>query len=146
MSKPEFVYVTYIATTPEKVWSALQDEAMTRLYWGVKKNVSDWKVGSRWTHQDSDTNEVAVTGEVLESDPPRKLVVTWSHPGASEKSRVTYLLEPFMNAVKLTLTHDQLDAEMEKKISTGWPAILSSLKSLLETGQPLAMTTRRWGG
>jgi uncharacterized protein YndB with AHSA1/START domain len=150
--KSRFVYVTYIQTTPEKVWAALQDPEQTKLYWGVQKNVSDWKVGSPWTHQDYDTNEVFLTGEILEAEPPKKLVLTWNSPRATAAqeppSKVTFLIEPFMGAVRLTLTHDELveGGEMIRGISQGWPPILSSLKTLLETGQPLAMTTRRWTG
>jgi uncharacterized protein YndB with AHSA1/START domain len=151
--KPQFVYVTYIQTTPEKVWAALQDPEMTKQYWGLHKNVSDWKAGSRWTHQDYETNAVRVTGQVLEAEPPKKLVVSWGHPegspGAAEQpSKVTFLIEPFMGTVRLTVMHDELveGGVTMKGITQGWPAILSSLKSLLETGQPLAMTTRRWGG
>ncbi|WP_375770240.1 SRPBCC family protein [Archangium gephyra] len=150
--KPQFVYVTYIQTTPEKVWAALQDPELTKQFWGMHKNVSDWKAGSRWSHQDYETNEVHLTGQVLEAEPPKKLVLTWGwpegRPGAEPPSKVTFLLEPFMGSVRLTVMHDELveGGETMKGISQGWPAILSSLKSLLETGQPLAMTTKRWGG
>ncbi|WNG45155.1 polyketide cyclase [Archangium minus] len=146
--KPQFVYVTYIQTTPEKVWAALQDPEMTKQYWGMHKNVSDWKVGSSWTHQDYETGEVHLEGKVLEAEPPKKLVVSWGNPGSGTPSKVTFLIEPFMNAVRLTVMHDELaeDGKMLESISQGWPAILSSLKSLMETGQPLAMTTRRWAG
>jgi uncharacterized protein YndB with AHSA1/START domain len=145
--KPEFVYVTYIATTPDKVWNALKDAELTKLYWGVHKNVSEWKVGSKFEHQDYDTGAVRITGEVLEIDPPHKLVISWGHPDQSEPpSKVTFLIEPFMDSVRLTVLHEQLSPKMEKAISAGWPAILSSLKTLLESGQPMAMTTRRWGG
>jgi uncharacterized protein YndB with AHSA1/START domain len=148
--KPFFVYVTYIATTPEKVWAALMDGEMSRQYWGVHRNVSDWKVGSRWTHEDCDTGAVAVEGTVVESDPPRRLVLTWQSPQAPEgarPSRVTFEIQAFMGSVKLTVTHDEIEpeSEMAKGVTQGWPAILSSLKSMLETGKPLAMTTQRWG-
>jgi uncharacterized protein YndB with AHSA1/START domain len=148
MSKPEFVYVTWIQSTPEKVWNALFDKELTKLYWGVKKNVSsDWKPGSAWEHQDYDTGEVAVRGEVLESDPPKRLVLTWSSTGYDEPpSKVTFLVEAVFGAVKLTVVHGELGPRLEKKIGEGWPAVLSSLKTLLESGQPMPMTTRRWGG
>ncbi|MGZ3458645.1 MAG: SRPBCC family protein [Archangium sp.] len=150
--KPQFVYVTYIQTTPEKVWAALQDPEMTKQYWGVHKNVSDWKVGSKWTHQDYDTNEVHVTGKVLEAEPPKKLVLSWTHPEGrpiqEPPSKVTFLIEPFMGAVRLTVTHDELveGGAMIRAISQGWPGILASLKTLLETGQPMPMSTKRWAG
>jgi uncharacterized protein YndB with AHSA1/START domain len=147
-TKPFFVYVTYIGATPEKVWDALIDGEMTKLYWGVHKNVSDWKVGSRWTHEDYETGKVAVSGTVVESDPPRRLVLTWGSAGEERPSRVTFDIQPFMGAVKLTVTHDDLDPESPRANMTreGWQAILSSLKTLLETGKPLPMTTQRWGG
>ena len=149
MSKPDYVYVTYISTTPEKLWAALMDGEMTKQYWGVKRNVSDWKVGSQWEHQDyDDARDVAITGEVLESDPPKKLVLTWGQPGVKDKekiSQVTFELQPFFDAVKLTVTHDHLDEAMLNGISEGWPAILSSLKTMLETGHAMPMTMRRWG-
>jgi len=146
--KPEFVYVTYISTTPEKLWSALLDGELTKLYWGVHKNVSDWKVGSRWEHQDYDTGKADVVGEVLEFEPAKRLVLTWSSSLGGPPSRVSLTLEPFMGAVKLTLVHDRLEpgSPTWKGVTSGWPAILSSLKTLLETGAPLPMTTRRWGG
>jgi uncharacterized protein YndB with AHSA1/START domain len=169
--KPEFVYVTYINATPEKVYDALLDPEMTKLFWGRARNVSDWKVGSRWSHQNyDDDNDVNVVGEVVEADRPRRLVLTWgsTHPAMKDDkpSRVTFLIEAvfgaghdgaasgpkpraaFGGAVRLTVTHEELvvGSPMHKGVSTGWPAILSSLKTLLETGQPMPMTTRRWSG
>jgi uncharacterized protein YndB with AHSA1/START domain len=147
MSKPDFVYVTYIQTTPDKVWNALFDKELTKLYWGVHKNVSDWQPGSEWRHEDYETGQAHVTGKVLEIDAPRRLVLSWEHPGSGEPpSQVTFLVEPFMDAVRLTVIHDQLSPKLEKPVTSGWPAILSSLKSLLESGQPMPMTTRRWSG
>lgn len=154
-TKPEFVYVTYISTTPEKLYAALLDAEMTKLFWGRSRNVSaaDWKPGSQWSHQSyDDANVVDVTGEVIEADPPRRLVLTWQSnaPGARDEkpSRVTFQIEPAFGAVKLTVIHDEFepDSKLFKATSMGWPAILSSLKTLLETGQPMPMTTRRWGG
>ncbi|HZS39869.1 MAG TPA: SRPBCC family protein [Polyangia bacterium] len=151
MSRPSFVYVSYIAATPEKVWNALFDAELTRQYWGVHKNVSEWKVGATWAHQDAETGEAHVVGEVLEIDPPKRLVLSWrssSAPAGDPPTRVTFEVQPFMDAVKLTVIHDDLEegTPMWKGVTSGWPAILSSLKSLLETGRPLPMTTRRWGG
>jgi uncharacterized protein YndB with AHSA1/START domain len=148
MSKPEFVYVIYIQTTPQRIWDALRDPEMTKEFWGRRRNQSDWKIGSAWRHEDyDDTNDIAVTGTVVESDPPRRLVLTWAQPGNTDKaliSRVTFDIEEFMGSARLTVTHSELTAEALRNISAGWPAVLSSLKSLLETGASLPMTRRSW--
>lgn len=153
MSKAKYVYVTYILTTPEKVWDALMDNEMVKQYWGRHRNVSDWKVGSRWEHQDyQDPGVVDLVGRVLESTPSRRLVLTWALPADADNtvktSRVMFDIEPFMDAVRLTVTHDGLepDSAMLHGITQGWPAVLSSLKTLLETGKPMPMTTKRWEG
>jgi uncharacterized protein YndB with AHSA1/START domain len=145
MDKPQFVYVTYIATTPEKLWTALLDGEITRQYWG-HRNVSDWKKGSTWTHQRAwdGSNLVVLVGKVVEIDPPRRLVLTWADPtdakDEARHSRVTFDIEPLSGTVRLTVTHDRLEpgSEMERGITRGWPAVLSSLKTMLETGEPLA--------
>ena len=149
-SDSRFVYVTYIQTTPEKVWAALFDPEMTRQYWGVHRNVSDWKVGSEWKHVDADDeSKVAAVGKVVEAEEPRRLVLTWASPGAAgdpaKTSRLAIDIEPQFGAVKLTVLHEEMDEEMYRGASTGWPAILSSLKTMLETGRAMPMTTRRWG-
>lgn len=150
MDKPKFVYVSYICSTPEKVWNALIDPDVTRKYWGNHHNASDWKVGSRWEHRDFDDPKlVDIVGKVLESDPPRRLVVTWAPPkdegNEIKTSRVTYEMEPFMDMVRLTVTHDELepDSEMFHGVSFGWPAVISALKTLLETGSIGAATGQR---
>lgn len=153
MDKPKFVYVIYISSTPEKVWDALLDGEMTKQYWGRSRNVSDWKAGSTWQHQDyDDPGVVDIVGRVVESSPPRRLVLTWTRPAdaanEAKRSRVTFDIEPFLDTVRLTVTHDELepDSDMLRGITMGWPAILSSLKTLLETGKPFDSTTRRWKG
>lgn len=145
MSKPAFVYVTYIASTPKKVWSALLDGEMTRQYWD-HFNVSDWKVGSRWEHQRCDSKKVDIAGTVVECSPPNRLVLTWAFPNeiedATKVSHVTFEIEPHENnMVRLTVIHDELEAgsKMEQGITRGWPIVLSGLKTLLETGTALPM-------
>lgn len=145
MSKPEFVYVIYIQSTPEKIWQALIDPEMTKEYWGRHRNVSDWKPGSEWRHQNyDDARDVAVAGTVVESEPPHRLVLTWGQPGDTDISRVAFDIDEFMGSARLTVTHSELSPEMKRNISSGWPAVLSSLKSLLETGASLPMTRRQW--
>ncbi len=143
MDQSQFVYVTYISTSPERLWNALIDPKMTKKYW-QHENVSDWKPGSRWEHRRFDKERTLdLVGKVIESDPPRRLVLTWAFPadGAREKkhSRVTIEIEPIHEVVRLTLMHDRLEpgSEMLQGITEGWPKVLSSLKSLMEVGRPL---------
>ena len=143
MDKPQFVYVTYISTSPEELWNALIDSKMTMSYW-QHENVSDWKPGSRWEHRRSDKERTLdLVGKVIESSPPRRLVLTWAFPvdeAREEKhSRVTFEIEPIGDVVRLTVTHDRLElgSEMLEGITEGWPKVLSSLKSLMEVGRPL---------
>ncbi|BAX59802.1 SRPBCC family protein [Burkholderia stabilis] len=149
MGNPAFVYVTFIAATPERVFDALTNAELTKDYWVRHRNASpDWRPGSRWEHQDyDDPSRVDIVGEVVVNDPPRRLVVTWRTPsGDGEESRVTYLVEPHEGVVKLTVTHDGLvpGSEMDRGIRGGWPVVLSSLKTLLETGHALPFTMGRW--
>ena len=138
-----FVYVTYIRARPDDVWRALTDTEFTRQYW-EHDNVSDWKAGSRWEHRRTDAaRTVDVVGQVVESAPPRKLVITWAFPSEpARRSRVAFTLETIEDMVKLTVVHDELDADMHAKISEGWPRVLASMKSLLETGRPLPTWAR----
>jgi uncharacterized protein YndB with AHSA1/START domain len=143
MNNEQFVYVIYIASTPEKVWKALFYGEMTKQYWD-RENVSDWKPGSKWEHQRFDSAKtVDLVGEVLESVPPKRLVLTWAAAAdAADKTkhtRVAIDIEPVGNKVRLTVTHDEFKpgTDMLAKISNGWPRVLSSLKSFLETGKAL---------
>jgi uncharacterized protein YndB with AHSA1/START domain len=143
MDKPQFVYVTYISTSPEKLWNALLDPKMTAQYW-QHENVSDWKPGSKWEHRGFDKDRtLKMVGKVIESSPPRRLVITWAFPAdeAQEEkhTRVTFEIEPIGTVVRLTVTHDRLEpgSKMLDAITKGWPKVLSSLKSLLEAGRPL---------
>lgn len=141
-SVPTYVYVTYIRASPEQVWKALTDADLTARYWG-HANISDWQPGSSWEHRRVDGSDIAdVTGRVVETEPPRRLVVTFDDaPDAElprEPSVVTFLVEPHHDIVRLTVTHERLpNLEMFGGISRGWPAVLANLKSLLETGEAL---------
>jgi uncharacterized protein YndB with AHSA1/START domain len=142
MSKPEFVYVTYIETTPEKLWEALTDGDFTERYWFGVHLRSDWKAGSTFEMVRTD-GTVSDAGKVVEYDPPRRLAYTFMNLSNEYKGELpalaTFVIEPHGKLVKLTLTHEGF-AEGSKfllGISQGWPAILSGLKSILETGKPL---------
>ena len=141
MEKPKLVYVTYIASTPERVWEALTDPDQTAAYWG-HRNVSEWKKGDRWEHVRTDGSAVDVAGTILEIDPPRRLAHTFGAPDApdspDERSRVTFDIETVSGVVKLTMTHENLTAADFADVNQGWPIVLSSLKSYVETGAPLS--------
>ncbi len=144
MKKTSFVYVTYIRATPERVFRALTDGRTTREYWG-HDNVSDWKPGSPWKHQEAESGKLRILGEVLESRPPHRLVISWAFPEkGAQRSRVAFDIEPLADMVKLTVRHDELDAgsEMDRAIREGWPRVLASLKTYLETGKAL----NTWAG
>ena len=141
MNDERFVYVTYIATTAQQVWDALLKGELTRQYWG-HENVSDWKPGSKWQHvADDGKRTVRLGGEVLESGPNKRLVMTWGDAVAAadkaKRSRVAIDIETVGEMVRLTVTHDELSPQMRRDITNGWPRVLSSLKSFLETGRPL---------
>jgi uncharacterized protein YndB with AHSA1/START domain len=139
--RPEFVYVVYIESSPERVWQALTDADLTAEYWG-HSNVSDWQTGSHWEHQRTDGSGVAdVTGTVTESSPPTRLVTTWAAPGQDRPggpSQVTFDIEPYGGIVRLTVSHDNfLDDAERHSAAAGWAAVLSNLKSMIETGHVL---------
>ncbi|MBB3044049.1 metalloregulator ArsR/SmtB family transcription factor [Nocardioides soli] len=152
----EFVYTTYIRTTPDALWQALTDPSFTSRYWGVELT-SDWRVGSVVSWRFAGVTMADDEGVVLESDPPRRLSYRW-HPitpefgraigsdaeevarlAAEPRSAVTFEIEPVGEMVKLRVTHGGFaeGSEILPGISEGWPAILASLKTLLETGEPL---------
>jgi uncharacterized protein YndB with AHSA1/START domain len=149
MSKPDYIYVIYIQAPCEKVWDALTDPETNKEYWGRHCNLSDWKTGSAWQHTDyDDRSKVRVVGTVMESERPHRLVLSWAHPENLDKpdkvSKVTFAIEEQFGSTRLTVIHSDLDDEMLKAISGGWPPILSSLKTLLETGEAMPMTRRNW--
>ncbi|HEY5188112.1 MAG TPA: SRPBCC family protein [Solirubrobacteraceae bacterium] len=151
MSKPEFVYVSYIRTTPELLYRALTERAFMERYWGVVVE-SDWQVGSTITWEKHGLRQSDPRQLVLEADPPHRLSYTWHaitpewSPSLSEErcrraaaeplSQVTFELERHGELVKLTVRHDHLepDGVVAQMVSKGWPMVISSLKSLLETG------------
>ncbi|MBV8451329.1 MAG: SRPBCC family protein [Deltaproteobacteria bacterium] len=147
MNKSEFVYVVYIRTTPERLWSALTSADFMKQYWFGMHFQTDWKSGSAWQMLFPD-GRVADTGEVIEIDPPRRLVLKWRNDFRPELKSEGYArciidLEPTDSAVKLTITHmmDRAESKFIEAVSGGWPRILSNLKSLLETGEIVLKTT-----
>jgi uncharacterized protein YndB with AHSA1/START domain len=141
MTRPDFVYTTYIKSTPEKVWEAITTPEFTRQYWGGLENVSDWKPGSKWEHiARGEADPVYVTGKVLEADEPNRLVISWADPDAlADESKVTFEIKALEDFVRLTVTHGEFkaDSAMAPKVMEGWPKVLSSLKSFLDTGQTI---------
>ena len=153
MNKSTFVYVTFIRTTPEKLWSALTTPEFMKKYWYQMHCESDFKAGSTWklTFEDG---SVADSGEILESDPPRRLVIRWRNEWKAEMqaegfSRCTFEIEAVKDvstpAAKLSVTHemDRPDSKFIQAVSGGWPKILSNLKSLLETGEVAFVAARK---
>jgi uncharacterized protein YndB with AHSA1/START domain len=142
MSKPKFVYVTYIAAPPEKVWEALTKADISEKYWFGYRVTADGKAGERMTAV-SPAGEKAHDDPIVESDPPHRLVYGWKplfkDVPEERPSRVTFELKPFKGQTRLTVVHDDFDDDSKifDMISSGWPAVLSSLKSLLETGKGL---------
>ncbi len=143
-NRSTFVYVIFIRTTPQKLWAALTDPQFVRQYWFDTTVECGWKKGSPWKLVGPDGSPMD-TGEILEVDPPRRLVIRWLNEWKPElkaegPTRCTIELEPVDATVKLTVTHeiDRPNSKFIEAVSGGWPVILSNLKSLLETG---AITT-----
>jgi uncharacterized protein YndB with AHSA1/START domain len=141
MARSTFVYVTYIRTTPEKLWSALTDDVeFMKQYWFGTHCESQWKAGSSWKMVSGD-GHITDAGEIVEAEPPRRLVIRWQHQVKPElkaegESLCTMVLEPNGTAVKLSITHtiEHEPSKLIEAVSGGWPKILSNLKSLLEMG------------
>jgi uncharacterized protein YndB with AHSA1/START domain len=144
MNKMQHVYVTYIASSAERVWHALTDGDTMRNYWNGAIT-SDWKPGSRWEHhRNGDTGPAAMGGTIVEALAPRRLVMTWAglpDDTPAKRSRVSFEIEPVGEVIRLTVTHAELDASMAERVNGGWPRVLAGLKTLLETGRPLDV----WG-
>jgi uncharacterized protein YndB with AHSA1/START domain len=140
MAKSTFAYVTYIRTTPEKLWSAVTDVECIKQYWFGMHCECAWKTGASWKMVFED-GRIADAGEIVEIDPPKRLVLKWRNEWkpamkAEGYSRCTFDLEPMTGAVKLMVTHaiDRDQSKFIEAVSGGWPQVLSNLKSILETG------------
>ena len=145
----EKVFEVYIRTTPERLWEALTNGEMRAEYSFGSKVTSDWKPGSRYTMSPPDGEGVWGEGEILEMDPPRRLVQTmvplWSEEIKREgPSRITFEIHPQGEVCRVTVTHDQMREGANDELYGGWPMILSSLKSLLETGKALHFRPPEW--
>jgi uncharacterized protein YndB with AHSA1/START domain len=140
MARSTFLYVTYIRTTPERLWSALTDAEFHKQYWFGMRCESGWTAGSPWQLV-SPAGQVFDSGEIVEAEPPKRLVIRWQHRSKPEleaegASLCTMELEPSGSAVKLTITHtlEREGSKLIEAVSGGWPKVLSNLKSLLESG------------
>lgn len=149
MANSSFVYVTFIKTTPEKLWTALTAPEFTRKYWYGVTHESGWKPGSPWKMVFED-GRVADTGEIVESDPPRRLVIKWRNefrPELKEEgySRCVIEIEKMEDVAKLTISHSLAkdSSKFIEAVSGGWPVILSNLKTLLETGEVMMSSLKR---
>ncbi len=142
----KFVYVTYIRTSPQKLWDALTRPEFQRQYWFGMHQDSEWKAGSSWAMKFSD-GRTADAGEILESEPPKRLVIKWRNEFRPELkdegySRCVYTLEQDGDVMKLTIDHsiERDGAKVIEAVAGGWPKVLSSLKSFLEAGEALPRT------
>ncbi len=146
MENKTFVYVTYIRSTPKAVWEAITNPEFTRQYWGGGENRSTWEAGADWRHIANDEHRtVRIVGEVLESNPPRSLVLSWADPAEpNDKSIIRYEIEAVDELVSLKIVHSEFGphSTMAGKVAWGWPRVLSSLKSFLETGKGINV----WAG
>jgi uncharacterized protein YndB with AHSA1/START domain len=140
MANSSFVYVTFIKAAPERLWAALTAPEFTRQYWFGVTHESEWTPGATWKLMFQD-GRVADTGEIVECDPPRRMVIKWRNefrPELKEEgySRCVIEIEKIGEASKLTISHSipKDNSKFIEAVSGGWPLILSNLKSLLETG------------
>lgn len=141
MNEEKFVYVTYINTTPEKLWEALTNTEFMKGYWFGSNFETDWKVGSK-IKETQQNGKPGFQGEILKFEPPRLLVYTFYEQSEDEgKTQVTFEIKPQGEVVRLTTSHEGYEQGSKdyQSISSGWAAILSSLKTFLETGKPLEL-------
>lgn len=141
MAKSTFVYVTYIKTTPQKLWKALTTPEFMKQYWSGMHIKTDWKPGSPWQLL-FDDGKIGDEGKIVEVQPSKRLVLTWRNqwkPGLKDEgySRCIMDIEPIKEVVRLTVTHTmgKDKSKLIKAVSGGWPFVCSNLKSLLETGK-----------
>ena len=144
MTAPENIYEVEIATTPERLWQAITDPDFTRQYWYGALSISDWQVGSRWESR-SPEGEVYLGGEILEIDPPRRLVHTFHvvhEPDAAAEapSRIEWEITQIGDRCRLTVIHTGRGPATMDYTSGGWETILGGMKALLETGEPLVVS------
>ena len=140
------VYSVFVRTTPEQLWDAITKPEFTSKYFYGSVIESTWEQGAPFTGWSTDRSQQYVDGEVVEASPPRRLVTTWRalydpETAAEPHSRVTWEIEPAGDGVtKLTVVHDELEASPKTaaNVANGWSFVLSGLKTLLETGEPLA--------
>lgn len=139
----DFVYAVFIRADIDTVWNGLIDGELTRRYWG-HENRSTWKKGAPWEHVRTDAEgTVDIRGRVIEIDPPTRMVWSWAFGKEADtpekRSRVTYELVALGPDTKLTVRHGELEpgSPMDQSVREGWPAVLSNLKSILETGEVL---------
>jgi len=143
MSKPAMIHVTYIETTPDKLWAALTSGEFTKLYWFGRRIESDWSVGAKVEFFDSADDSLTDSGEVLVYDEPRTLAYTFKNEFLEEHQerpagRVTFSIEPAgESVVKLQVVHDEIGADEVEGWRNGWGPILANLKTYLETGRTL---------
>jgi uncharacterized protein YndB with AHSA1/START domain len=148
VTRPTFVHEVYIRTTAERLWQALTDPSMTeRYYYGGRVSCASWQAGERYTYLGPDDVEL-IAGEIVEADPPHRLVMTFSALwdaalAADRPSRLAFEITPMGETCKLSVVHDGFDTETAtyRDVRGGWPWIVSGLKSLLETGEPLPAAT-----
>jgi uncharacterized protein YndB with AHSA1/START domain len=140
-AESSFAYVTFIRTTPEKLWSALTDPEQMQSYWFGMHFKTDWKKGSGWQMLFPD-GRVADSGQILELDPPKRIQLRWCNEFRPELKAegfalCTIELEPYGSSVRLAISHtiERAESKFIQAVSGGWPKVLSNLKSLLETGQ-----------
>ncbi len=139
INNSKFIYTIYIKATPERVWDAIIKPELTRQYW-EHENISNWKKGSQWQHVANDSKRtIKLVGEIVEITPQKLLVLTWNNPSdITESSRVAIEITSHKNGTCLSVMHNNFksDSKMLETIKEGWPQVLSSMKSFLETGKP----------